>query len=285
MGLWNNPVVVPHQPSAWEQIQPTILSILGRVALQKMNQNWKAEEAAKEGIRQERLYGMKGLAEGIFQKPGQGSPGQPIDFGGLQLEVAPPSVTAVIGPNGKQLAGQYVYRHGDTRHFFSMPAQWGPPIVAEKNDPHGFAVGDVYGFDPKTNKPTVIKRGPKSLQRIEKEAVAKAKGKAQFPTPSKPLTDPQIRTKLQSLYAFKARLATSKGADETFAWLAREDPDLKAKFEATDVTDIQKWVDNQIGHYTKLLGEKPQKTIKRTGTTEDGRKVVQYTDGTIEYAD
>lgn len=42
---------------------------------------------------------------------------------------------------------------------------------------------------------------------------------------------------------------------------------------------------NQLGQTTNevLTGTPPKKTIKRTGKTRDGKKVIEYTDGTVEY--
>lgn len=302
---WNQPIVMPQQPTFWDRLMPTLLSFGAQAGLMKMGQSWQAGQAEAAAGRaleaKEKDFQIKQFEKDFTRAPDWMTSGpEPIakDMGFTQVgpygghyKPSVPKITPLMY-EGKPLKNQFLLTsRGEERVINVTPGHTGP-FVAQEGNQYGLPVGASFTVD-KDNKPFVyftpektLKRlgaeakvkaegGRKSLTRLTQEAEISAKAKAKFP-PSAPKTT--YRTLGSNIYKIEDGESTliQKGSREERAVTnAMHDPDWIFADEVMQSELIEKHKRFLTGKtkFSKGYGtsEHPEGT---TATNAEGIKII-----------
>lgn len=161
MGAYNNLVVLPYQPTFAEKITPTVLGVLGNAYIQKLGQDWKANQMKLANVREDKMKAAEMLSTGGWQvaSPWDKADDSTIELAGKRFKPAPISLTPVMGPGGKKpLQGQYHVKGGGlSPQLITVTPKWdGPFTSVGEGDISGFPKGTVYQKNPSTGETDVL---------------------------------------------------------------------------------------------------------------------------------
>ena len=190
MGAYNNPVVLPYQPTFAERITPTVLGVLGNAYLQKMGQDWKANQVKLANVRQDKMKAAEMLSSGGWEpvSPWAQDSGNAIELAGKRFRPAPLTLRPMMYKDEKgkqvQLPERYVLEGlGMDRKTIHVPK--GITLhksLGRETDPYGQEKDTVYGeksdgtivkfFDPTQENQERIKGQEARKTEISKQIAA-----------------------------------------------------------------------------------------------------------------
>lgn len=269
MGSYNQPTVIPYQPSFLERIAPQLVYSAAQFGMQKLGQDWKEGEAEiqraheksqkeaekaeekkqkeAERIYKERAEAIKGVIGGTLAPAKEG----PYN---VQPPLAPPPEQVQKGPSITL----------GNKDYEVVP--WNERIKIEQiTGPDGKKVNVLVG----NGKASIIpeeKQGALTLG--ERKELETHKAKLKPGKTAKPLTKDDVNKRLLSLEQAKLKIQTTKGLDPLTMFLIKDNPDAQAAYKAGDTSAAIAEIDGQIAYYQGLRDSKGL-TLPKGLTEED----------------
>ena len=255
MGAYNQPTILPYQPSFLERMAPALLHTAAQFGMQKLGQDWQASQKKIDKEHENRKVMLKGLMDNTLRvakskqaAPSSGGLGQAVapqeqaerpsgvPFGGQVYEPVPPQIKNIDGVNVLLSGGKAT-------------------VIPEQA---GFSLGvGQTRYDSAGNK---IVSGPEKdkagLTLGERKDLETHKARLKSGKPAKSLTKDDINKRLLSLEQAKLKIQTTKGLDPLTMFLIKDNPDAQAAYKAGDTSAAITEIDGQIAYYKGLRGSK-----------------------------